>query len=79
MIEALEVRIEEAWCELCAYAKPSTVRTLWLTPSLKIFGFRPNTPPPRGSHEIGSYNRTIDLQEFREDVFHVYRSMQRSA
>lgn len=77
-ITALEMRIEQAWLHLCSFARPTTNATLYLTRTGAIYGFsqdRSNRDIPFGARVIGTYNKAVLLQDFRDDVFHVYREM----
>lgn len=69
-VEALEIEIERAWCELSKWPA-----TLHLTRSGRI------VPPGRntstGSEEIGRYTKAVSLADFRGDVFHVFEAMTR--
>ena len=75
MSEALEVRIELAWCVLRGL-HPSTRRTLHLTPRGAIVGFKSSQGLPMGAMEIGTYTRAIELDELRQHVFFVWNEMQ---
>lgn len=79
MSEALELRIEHAWIELCGYAKSSTKVTLYLTPRAAIWGFGGdrNRCMPKDCRVVGTYTKAITLADFRSDVFHVYDEMTR--
>ena len=74
MIEALEMRIEDAWCWLAGYDQPTT---LYLTPRWRIWGFSNDLlrDKPNGSVEIGTYTKTILLADFRADVFAAFAEL----
>lgn len=67
MSDALEIKIEEAWVALTKMP-PKRRRTLYLTRNRNIVWGDNGT---RNSHlqEIGTYNRTVTLEDFRGDVF----------
>lgn len=74
---SIEDQIEKTWDALCELGRDKTRRTLYLTRSRLIIGMDTPDRYPPGAVEIGTYTRTVKLEDFREDVFHAFDSMSR--
>lgn len=68
-IQALEVRIEDAWGDLSR--EP---RALYLLPFAGEWLIATN---PKGASQIGTYTNSIPLAQFRADVFATLEGLRR--
>lgn len=74
--EALELEIERAWVALCDCGRAQGW-TIYLSPTGRLFrGSRSNYTLT--AVEVGTYNKAVHLEDFREDVFHVYEQIRRA-
>lgn len=66
---SIEVQIEAAWLELLECRRR---RRYFLTDSGKL---RHGEGTSKGDEEVGYYTRSVELDQFREDVFFVYSKL----
>lgn len=73
--ESLEVQIENAWVELCESHRPIA---FYLSPRGRLIRGIDRGARSMSNTEIGTYTRSVRLEQFREDVFFVYEETRRA-
>lgn len=74
-LDALELRIEDAWMKLSSNIRRKPV-TVYLSDRNAIHGI---DTASRGGVEIGTYDSRVTLRDFRDDVFFAHEKRMRRA
>jgi hypothetical protein len=66
---ALEIEIERGWVALCSSRRR---RTVYLTSCNHLVWGDVAIERSHRSEEVGTYDTSVPLKDFRDDVFHVH-------